>query len=52
MECLHDLNDKNNTLTQIKNKREMVYPRQYRCICDVCKMDFSFIKVDGEFVEN
>ena len=52
MECNHNLNDKDNTLIQDKKKLDMCHPKIYRCICKKCKLDFSFIKVDGEFIEN
>lgn len=52
MECNHDLNDKDNSLKQSKKKLDMCYPKVFRCICLCCKNDFSFIKVDGEYIEN
>lgn len=52
MECNHNLNDKNHTLKYDKKKLDMCYPKTWRCICTVCKNDFSFIKVDGEYIEN
>lgn len=49
-QCNHNINDKDHTI-KINNKMNMTYPPSKAGRCKVCKVFVSFVKIDGEWIE-